>query len=457
MVSFDSAAQSGYPINDWGNWQDEYWYDFLKDFDEPEHPELWKIDLQFGGQDLAKVLSETYPVREYFDDIVEEKYFDKRNSHTSFYRHEIAHQLWKNIPYISIPAQTDTNSWFSKTGRYKELKFGSFVVLVQPKVDFVLVAIDLRECYATVGYDWSVFNPPYYVVTMVRKQMAKRWITDLLDMAHKNLTTNRSGKTWTEINELTTPKVSRLVEIRDFQTIPNTKLLNWNDSSIIMDYMELSPNPLRPFLWYLELQPAQYRANLGYDRKGNWFIPYGRLTKKLFGNVHTDGIFAHQRYMLGGKKQFARTTPRKAWEYNQNVAPHRESSWEAEAETFNSENLYEIMMAHDYTTLPKRGLCPICDGAIPNNETPGAYPGALSRFDNETEVCSACGSAEALTPMFSEEGKDLMVAGIQNDEWDWWKAGVLMGREPVDEMMEASKKAHEIMKEKGFTEGKPGD
>lgn len=40
--------------------------------------------------------------------------------------------------------------------------------------------------------------------------------------------------------------------------------------------------------------------------------------------------------------------------------------------------------------------CPRCEGAIPNNETPGAYPGALSRFDNKTEVCSACGTAEAL-------------------------------------------------------------
>ena len=50
-----------------------------------------------------------------------------------------------------------------------------------------------------------------------------------------------------------------------------------------------------------------------------------------------------------------------------------------------------------------------------------------------------------------------MGAGIQNYEWDWWNAVVLMGREPVDEMMEASKRASVIMKEKGFTEGKPGD
>jgi hypothetical protein len=40
--------------------------------------------------------------------------------------------------------------------------------------------------------------------------------------------------------------------------------------------------------------------------------------------------------------------------------------------------------------------CPTCDGQIPNNDTPGAYPGALSRIDNKTEVCSACGIREAL-------------------------------------------------------------
>lgn len=40
--------------------------------------------------------------------------------------------------------------------------------------------------------------------------------------------------------------------------------------------------------------------------------------------------------------------------------------------------------------------CPRCGGPIPNAETPGAYPGALSRVDNETEVCSRCGSVEAV-------------------------------------------------------------
>ncbi|MEL0287210.1 MAG: hypothetical protein VXA34_00980 [Gammaproteobacteria bacterium] len=44
----------------------------------------------------------------------------------------------------------------------------------------------------------------------------------------------------------------------------------------------------------------------------------------------------------------------------------------------------------------KPPICPICDGFIPNNLTPGLYPGALSRRDNETEICSECGQNEAM-------------------------------------------------------------
>lgn len=40
--------------------------------------------------------------------------------------------------------------------------------------------------------------------------------------------------------------------------------------------------------------------------------------------------------------------------------------------------------------------CPRCLGGIPNNVRRGAYPGALSRTDNKTYVCSACGELEAL-------------------------------------------------------------
>jgi hypothetical protein len=40
--------------------------------------------------------------------------------------------------------------------------------------------------------------------------------------------------------------------------------------------------------------------------------------------------------------------------------------------------------------------CPSCDGYIPNNDNIGAYAGAISRKDNKTEICSACGVIEAV-------------------------------------------------------------
>ena len=40
--------------------------------------------------------------------------------------------------------------------------------------------------------------------------------------------------------------------------------------------------------------------------------------------------------------------------------------------------------------------CPRCEHQIPNDESPGLFPGALSRVDNETEICSACGMDEAI-------------------------------------------------------------
>ena len=40
--------------------------------------------------------------------------------------------------------------------------------------------------------------------------------------------------------------------------------------------------------------------------------------------------------------------------------------------------------------------CPRCFGGIPNDIYRGQYPGALSRTDNKTYICSECGELEAL-------------------------------------------------------------
>lgn len=47
--------------------------------------------------------------------------------------------------------------------------------------------------------------------------------------------------------------------------------------------------------------------------------------------------------------------------------------------------------------------CPNCDGYIPSNKNPGEYAGAISRRDNATEICSACGTMEALEDFFAKE------------------------------------------------------
>lgn len=51
-------------------------------------------------------------------------------------------------------------------------------------------------------------------------------------------------------------------------------------------------------------------------------------------------------------------------------------------------------------------ICPSCGGFIPNNQHPGAYPGALSRKDNKTEICSSCGIDEALADFFKSTADD---------------------------------------------------
>lgn len=63
--------------------------------------------------------------------------------------------------------------------------------------------------------------------------------------------------------------------------------------------------------------------------------------------------------------------------------------------------------------------CPRCLGGVPNNTMRGKYPGALSRTDNETYICSDCGVLEA----FEQAGPRISSSGRANimpqEEWKW--------------------------------------
>tara|TARA_R110001606_G_scaffold103763_1_gene226856 strand:+ start:3294 stop:4571 length:1278 start_codon:yes stop_codon:yes gene_type:complete len=425
MVSFDAATMFGTKFEDMGTWEPV----FHEEFDELKDtaPEVWLFEVD-----------ENHFIE------ADERRFDARLKSGNLRMRE---SFWERQRTLSLPRLTDKRRQVSRYNQPRiNVRPTKFVALTQPNSREVLLLVPTKFYWDAHFHESKTVSekskPPFYLQIIVDEMVLKSFL------------------------DIRSCEISVLTEIRDFgYQLPEIKLLNWMDSSSLLDYVDVAPNPLRPFLWYLELKPFLSPDKRDYDGSGS-FGGFKRVIQRPYGfyNPYLDNsdyglLPTTVENLYTG--YIPSKVPSKAWEQRQGSRKSI-NQWvgddpKYQAETFNSENLYEIMMAHDYTTLPKRGLCPICDGAIPNNETPGAYPGALSRFDNETEVCSACGSAEALTPMFSEEGKDLMVAGIQNDEWDWWKAGVLMGREPVDEMMEASKKAQEIMKEKGFTEGKPGD
>ena len=75
------------------------------------------------------------------------------------------------------------------------------------------------------------------------------------------------------------------------------------------------------------------------------------------------------------------------------------------------------------------------------------YPGAMSRWDNVSEICSMCGSAEAMSPLLNPDARMLMQASREFDDFDLWREGVLLGRPAVEEMQRASMEAAKKLKE----------
>ena len=80
--------------------------------------------------------------------------------------------------------------------------------------------------------------------------------------------------------------------------------------------------------------------------------------------------------------------------------------------------------------------CPICFGFIPNNANPGAYPGALSRYDNATEICSSCGQAEGMSGLFLGSVDQDKIADMEAIEDPWLRHTYLINL--VTEVMPAA-------------------
>ena len=403
MVSFDAATMFGTKFEDMGTWEPVFHEEFaeLKD----TAPEVWLFEVD-----------ENHFIE------ADERRFDAKWTPRS-------ESFWERQRTLSLPRLSNQRRQVTNNSPRINVRPTKFVALTQPNSREVLLLVPTKFYWDAHFHESKTVSekskPPFYLQIIVDEMVLKSFL------------------------DIRSCEISVLTEIRDFgYQLPEIKLLNWMESSPLLDYVDVAPNPLRPFLWYLELQPFKSPDNRDYNGSGS-FGGFKRVIQRPYGfyNPYANNSSYGLLPATDGSK-----VPSKAWEQRQGSRKSI-NQWvgddpKYQAESFNTKNGYDIMMAHNYTTLPKRGLCPICNGAIPTNENPGAYPGAMSRFDNDTEVCSACGSAEALTPMLSEEGKDLMIVAMQDDDWDLWKAGVLLGREPVDEMLDMSKRATEIMKEK---------
>jgi hypothetical protein len=69
-------------------------------------------------------------------------------------------------------------------------------------------------------------------------------------------------------------------------------------------------------------------------------------------------------------------------------------------------------------------VCPRCSGFIPSNERPGEYPGALSRADNKTEICSACGTDEGMEQFLDGAPTPVSAWPIQSRKYEFPEAKV---------------------------------
>ena len=89
----------------------------------------------------------------------------------------------------------------------------------------------------------------------------------------------------------------------------------------------------------------------------------------------------------------------------------------------------------DYRAESERGpVCPICYNYIPNNQRPGAYPGALARYDNETEICSECGSAEAMAGMMASP-EDIQAWETSERTWRDYQILIMATKSNIPDIM----------------------
>ena len=182
---------------------------------------------------------------------------------------------------------------------------------------------------------------------------------------------------------------------------------------------------------------------------------------EALGSLFSSEDFVEEMYVKRGSVYDEKYNVGPSGDYKEKPSSRHSTGGNMDAETPMTINMSYLNYHMPWKTKANRDSlgaeeshpkCPICFGYIPNNQTPGRYPGALARYDNKTEICSECGSAEAMAGMFGtpeiiEEWEDsdktfddyrILIMNVKNNIPD-----VVFGRGPEWEQLKKLNKNSE--------------
>ena len=157
--------------------------------------------------------------------------------------------------------------------------------------------------------------------------------------------------------------------------LPPNQGVNWvgeNKAQVIIDGEKVDFKVTTPDAWGATI--------LYFTGPADFNIKYRIMAKKQGKKLNEYGVWDRdtETYLAGKTEQDV---------YTELGRPYKEPK---DRQGWNRKKAAESFAAETY---PR---CPICFEYIPNNQNPGKYPGALARYDNQTEICSECGTTEAM-------------------------------------------------------------
>ena len=504
MVSFDSATMFGTPIEDFGRWQKENNEEALSDMEEAEFPEVWWVKW-YDNPDRARpypmvrhmpaltpkakrvAMNDKVPLI-YFDEMVmlrqreTEKVLVLIPSHHYFETYYVRgyHQPpyylqvvvnWDEVKDWLVSASewdakrlVEVRDFAATSQSFKLLNWTNSRTLVDylsmgdnPTRPF-LYYLELKPegkfwmPYSTAGYRPLVENSSKGLLPHSlfgggrRKTPAEAWKPQ--GYRPNNPQWSGAPETWKAETFGIPPDEARnagsIAGVATNHFLNQWKLKRYgpNENRSLRSLGLSSWKQIPMIFWQSLVRPPQNGIPYGVKLfKGGVplaYIVYRRSFNRRRNRPELELITIKPPSNLQSSGRGFQGAHNRTTEYPKN--PVR-----LKAESLLERKAYDIMMAE---THPK-GLCPICSGPIPNEKHRGKYPGALSRWDNKSEICSACGTAEALSPMIDARALDLMMEAREENDFALWVMGVKMGRPHVDEMMEMQQKAHEELKELG--------